>query len=87
MSSGKICSVEGCNRFPTIKSYCYMHYSQLVRDEDGLRSQPKTCSVEGCDNQSSVRGYCNKHYYRLSSTSQTDRPGHAPSKVVTNPLR
>lgn len=72
MSPERICSVEGCNRFPTIKSYCYMHYSQLVRDEDGLRRQPKMCSIEGCNNRSSVSGYCNKHYYRLLRNGNTE---------------
>ena len=72
MSPERICSVEGCNRFPTIKSYCYMHYSQLVRDEDGLRRQPKMCSIEGCNNRSSVRCYCNKHYYRLLRNGNTE---------------
>lgn len=72
MSSENVCSVDGCHRFPTIKSYCYMHYARLLRDEDGLRRQPKMCSIEGCNNRSSVRGYCNKHYYRLLRNGDTE---------------
>ena len=49
-----------------------MHYARLLRDEDGLRRQPKMCSIEGCDNRSSVRGYCNKHYYRLLRNGDTE---------------
>lgn len=48
MSSEKVCSVKGCNRFTTMEDYCYMHYAQLIQDKDNPRRQPKVCSAEGC---------------------------------------
>lgn len=49
-----------------MENYCYMHYAQLIQDNDNPRWQLKTCSVEGCNNPHCAKGYCRPHYYYQS---------------------
>lgn len=66
MSSGKICSVEGCNKPYSAKGYCKMHYSRVLRNGDTeplvQLDHEETCSVEGCDKTYYAKGLCKNHY-------------------------
>jgi hypothetical protein len=71
--SGKLCSVDECERPHEAKGLCKVHYDRLrvgkpfdkpIRSFMAPRGSIKVCIVDGCDNKPRAKGYCSKHYTR-----------------------
>lgn len=68
----RICSIEGCGRKHTAKSYCSMHYMRLLKY--GSPDKPKgrvytrkcyVCIVPECERSCYSRSLCISHYNKL----------------------
>lgn len=65
----KHCSISGCNKKVSARSWCAAHYSKWQRHGDPLyirqfKSELK-CVVAECERKQHSNGYCNTHYVKL----------------------
>lgn len=69
--TGRVCSVDGCERPAKTRYWCAMHYMRLRRTGQ-LDLQPRVrisgpgtvCCIDGCDQPVMGRGWCRTHYNR-----------------------
>ena len=71
MNSGKLCSIEGCDKPAKARGWCAAHWWRWRNHGDPLKladpvEKPDRCEVEGCSNPpNGRRGMCVAHYLRL----------------------
>lgn len=70
----KTCSVEGCDRPHSCKSYCTVHYKRYKRNgapgESVVKSNGRAvtyCAVDGCDRIVKAQSLCSTHYMRYQA--------------------
>ena len=66
MTTGKTCSVEGCDREVASRGMCNAHYIRWRRYGDPLGGPTpravKICSTRGCGRRARAKGLCSTHY-------------------------
>jgi hypothetical protein len=78
--SGRVCSIEGCERPHSSRGYCEAHYYRVRRTgspgpaEVWDRQRP-TCSVPGCDRPHRAHGYCLNHARHVQKGGHPDHVG------------
>lgn len=74
------CSVEGCERPHSAKSYCSWHYQrsrlgvEMNRPYGPLKVHGDTCTHGDCSRPHTASGLCTMHYKRKSKGSDMDAP-------------
>lgn len=74
---GKVCSVEGCPKFPVTRGWCKAHYARWLKHGDvnitkrkvpldpNKDYSPKKCALEGCEKIAPNNKWCYTHKYRV----------------------
>lgn len=93
-SVARTCSVEGCERPHSAKTYCSWHYQRaklgldMNRPYGSLKVHGDTCTYLDCSRPHGAGGLCAMHYKRRAKGSDMDR-AHASEreKKVRKPKR
>lgn len=86
--NGKPCSVEGCGRQATARSWCTTHWARVKKHGDPQAHIPiqvltpvrgQVCKVEGCPEPAQSLLLCKLHYARVRRLGE---PGEATRRIA-----
>lgn len=74
--SGRVCSVEGCEKPVIGRGLCNMHWKRMRKygTADLPVREPASCAAPGCDHPAVSRGMCQRHYRRMKTFGRFDLP-------------